>query len=204
MPTTHSTRPAYEPSPDLSPALASPPLARLAPPARCQPTGRPPAGPPHAATPTTDPSAASSPAHSMSSAPNLQWSAEQINTCLAIAQQKAELEFQATTAKTRHDEEKTLAKTAVICILANSPASADPMRIARENEEVLIDEISPIILSVTGYYLDLPKAKIARIYQNRFKSENFYKSRHLQGNEDKDRDGLITFEYGQESYRHFT
>lgn len=48
-----------------------------------------------------------------------------------------------------------------------------------------------------GYYLRLSKAKIARIYENRFKPKNFYKFYYLKGCKNKDKDKNITFEYDQ-------
>lgn len=103
----------------------------------------------------------------------------------------------AVTAKARHVEEESLARIAAIRAPANVPATASPTRTAGEDEETSIGEISPIILSVAGHYPGLPKAEIARIYENRFKPENLYKFRHLKGREDKDRDENITFEHGQ-------
>ncbi len=116
-----------------------------------------------------------------------------MDALFAIARQKAELELQVTTAKTRHDKDESLARIAAI----RAPtAPAGPIQ-TREDEEVSIGEISPIIFSVAGRYPGLPKAEIARIYENRFKPENLYKFCHLKSREDKDRDENITFEHGQ-------
>ena len=106
----------------------------------------------------------------------------------AIAYQKAELELQAATTKARHDKEESLARIAAI----HAPtASTGPIR-TREDEEVLIGEISPIFFFIAGRYSGLPKAKIVKIYKNHFKPENLYKFCHLKGREDKNRDKNIT------------
>ena len=129
----------------------------------------------------------------MSFTPNVQWSTEQIDALFAIARQKAELELQAATAKACHNEEENLARIAAI----RTPIVPTGLTRTKEDEEVLIGEISPIIFFVAGRYLDSPKAEIAQIYENRFKPENLYKFYHLKGHEDKDRDENITLEHNQ-------
>ena len=190
-----STRLTHDPSPDLSSALPSSAPARPPSPARRRPAGCPPAGPPPASAPPPagPPPPTSSLAHSMSSTPNVQWSVKQMDALFAIARQKAKLELQAATAKARHNEKESLARIAAIC----APTAPTGLTRTREDEEVSIDEISPIILSVAGCYPSLLKAEIARIYENRFNPENLYKFCHLKGHEDKDRDENITFEYSQ-------
>ena len=189
MARTCFTRPTYDPSPDLSSAPPSPAPARPIPPAHRRPAGRLSAGP----LPANSPPPAWLPpagplAYGKSSAPNVQWSAEQMDTLFTIARQKAKLELQAATAKTRHDEEKSLARIATI----RAPTTPAGSTRTREDKEVPIGEISLIILSVAGRYPGLPKAKIARIYENHFKPENLYKFCHLKGREDKNRDKNIT------------
>ncbi len=80
-----------------------------------------------------------------------------MDALFTIARQKAELELQAATAKARHDEEESLARIAAIRTLT-APVGLTQ---TREDEEVSIGEISPIILSVAGRYPGLPKAEIA-------------------------------------------
>lgn len=129
------------------------------------------------------------------STPRVQWSVEQRDALFAIAREKADQELQAVTAKIRREEEESQARIAALRTPATAAAQATSTRI--EREEDTIGEISPAILSVAGRYPGLPKAEMARIYENRFKPENLYKFRHLKGREDKDRDENITFENGQ-------
>lgn len=58
-------------------------------------------------------------------------------------------------------------------------------------EEEPIGEISPATPLVANRYLVLPEAEIARILCNKFRPENLYKLRHLQGREDRGRDDKI-------------
>ncbi len=64
------------------------------------------------------------------------------------------------------------------------------------DEEELVGEISLATLLVASKYPGLPKAEIAQIFANKFRSENLYKLRHLKGWEYKDRDENITIENG--------
>lgn len=118
-----------------------------------------------------------------------------MDALFAITRQKAEQELQAITDKARRDEEESQARIAALRAPAISPAVSSPTRVEREEDS--IGEISLAILSIAGRYPGLPKAEIARIHENRFKPENLYKFRHLNGREDKDRDENITFEHGQ-------
>lgn len=90
----------------------------------------------------------------------MQWSAEQMDALFAIARQKAEQELQAVTARARRDEEESAARIAAIRTPANAVTPAGPTRAAGEEEETSLGEISPIILSVAGRYLRLPKAEL--------------------------------------------
>lgn len=114
-----------------------------------------------------------------------------MNALSAIVYQKVELKLQVATAKTCQDKKENFAKIIAICT-STTPAGLIQ---TRENKEVLIGEISPIIFFVAGYYPSLPKAKIAQIYNNRFKLENLYKFRYLKGCKDKNRDENIIFEH---------
>lgn len=89
---------------------------------------------------------------------NLQWSVEQMDVLFAITCQKAELELQATTAKIRHKEKESLTKIAAI--KTSNGIALTGSTWTREDNKVLLDEISPIILSLASYYSGLPKAKI--------------------------------------------
>ena len=129
--------------------------------------------------------------------PSMQWFTNKMDMLFAIARQKAEQELQVVTAMVRCDKEESAAIIAAICAPANAVAPTGPTRPAGEEEKTFLSEISSIILSVVGRYPGLPKAKIARIHENRFKPENLYKFRHLKSCEDKNRNENITFEHGQ-------
>lgn len=107
--------------------------------------------------PEASPSLSPPPATGVSSAPNIQWSAEQMDALFAIARQKPEQELQAVTAKARHDEEESLARIATIRAPSNVAAPADSTMTGGEDEEALLGKISPITLSVSGRCSGLPK-----------------------------------------------
>ncbi len=123
-----------------------------------------------------------------------------MNALFAIARQKDELKLQVATAKACHNKEENLARIAAI----RTPTIPAGSIQTRKDKEESIGEISPIIFSVAGRYPGLPKAKIARIYENRFKLENFYNFRYLKDREDKDRAENITFENGQRKIKKIT
>lgn len=115
----------------------------------------------------------------------------------AIARPKTKQELQAITAKARHDKEKSAVRIAAIRALANVVALTGLTQSARKEEKIFLGEISLIFLSVSGRYLGLPKAKIAKICKNCFKPENLYKFCYLKGRKNRDRNENIIFKYGQ-------
>lgn len=64
------------------------------------------------------------------------------------------------------------------------------------DEKKPIGEISLAILLIASRYSGISKAKIARIFANKFPAKNLYKLRHLKERKDKDRDENITIENG--------
>lgn len=73
-----------------------------------------------------------------------------------------------------------------------SATTTPAILIQTEGDEDSLSEIFQAIFSVTGRYRRLPKVEIARIYENRFQSENLYKFCHLKGRKDKKVDKNIT------------
>ena len=158
----------------------SPLPAHLPPLVHCRPAGRLPVGPPSTAS-----SLLSTPPSAGLPAPNFQWFAKQMDVLFAIACQKAELELQAATVYAHHEEEESLARIAAIRAPTSVVTAAVPTWTVGEDKEASIDEISLVIFSIAGRYSGLPKAEIAQIYENCFKTENLHKFCHLKGHEDK-------------------
>lgn len=136
-------------------------------------------------------------AFSMSFTLGMQGFAEQKDALFAITCQKPKQEFQVVTAKAHCNKQKSATKITTICNLANAVVLIYPTRIARKEEEVFLGEISSIILSMTSRYPGLLKAEIAKIYENCYKLEKFYKFCYLKDRKDKDRDENITFKHSQ-------
>lgn len=74
-----------------------------------------------------------------------------------------------------------------------APADEDP-----------IGEIPQAALLVSKRYPRLPKDQIALIFSNKFRPENLYKLRHMQGRGNRDREKIITFENGTMKIRQST
>ena len=108
------------------------------------------------------------------------------------------------TAKARHEKEESLARMAAIHAPTSVAVLAAPTWMVGEDKEASIGEISPVIFSAAGRYPGLPMAEIVRIYENYFKSKNFYKFCHFTSREDKDRDENITYEHGQMKFKKVT
>lgn len=132
--------------------------------------------------------------------PALAFTREQLDARFALEQQKFEADLAAIKRQTARKDKESLARIAVI--QAGAVTAAAPH--TQVDEEEPIGEISPAALLVASRYPGLPKAKIARIFANKFRPENLYKLRHLKGREDKDREENVTIENGQMKLKRVT
>ena len=128
---------------------------------------------------------------------------------LAAVQARTAAEVAAIEARTAREQEESQAR---IAAMRTEPATAGAAAApTQENEEdSLTGEISPAALLVANKYPGLPKEEIARIFTNKFRLQNLYKLRHLQGREDKDqeenifiKDGRMKLKRASENLRDF-
>lgn len=125
--------------------------------------------------------------------PPLSFTREQLDARFALEQRRFEADLAAIKAKTARENEESRARIAVIqagAVMAAAPRT-------QVDDEEPIGEISQATLLVASRYPGLPKAKIARIFANKFRPKNLYRLRHLKGREDKDREENVTIENGQ-------
>lgn len=64
------------------------------------------------------------------------------------------------TAKACYNKKESYISIVAIYALSNIVTLASFIRTKSKNKDVLLSEISSIILSISGYYLGLPKVKI--------------------------------------------
>lgn len=114
--------------------------------------------------------------------PNL--TREQLDARFNLEQRKIEIELQKAKAdlavgqaRTARENEESHARIAVIQARPITAAAVAPH--PRVEEEEPIGEITPAALLVASRYPGLPKAKIARIFANKFRPESLYKLRRL-------------------------
>ena len=108
---------------------------------------------------------------------------------LAAIQARTAAEVAAIEARTACELEKSQAR---IAAMRTEPATMVATAATQGNEEdFLTDEISPAAFLVANKYPGLPKEEIACIFTNKFRPQNLYKLRHLQGQEEKDQEKNI-------------
>ena len=135
--------------------------------------------------------------------PTLMLTQEQANARFAMEQRKAEAEIRAIEAAIARDNAAAEAKAirdkeesqAKITALTSGATTSDSN--ARKDAEEPIGEIPREALLVSNQFPGLPQGEIAKIFLNKFRPENLYKLRHLQGREDKDSDENIVIKNGR-------
>ena len=114
---------------------------------------------------------------------------------LAAVQARTAAEVAAIEARTAREQEKSQARIAAMRTeLAIARAAAAPTQ--GNEEDSLTGELSPAVLLVANKYPGLPKEEIARIFANKFRPQNLYKLRHLQGRDEKDQEENIFIKDG--------